>query len=195
MSPVSGDHRSRVTRMLIRKAFTDLLRQKPIQSISIKELCEHAGINRGTFYMHYSDIYDLRTRIEGELYEELQKALDDVLRLEQSATPVRVTTELFQCIKDNSDLCAVTLGEHGDKDFLLKIINTTREKSVESYAKSFRDVSPQKIEYYYAFISGGCMGVLQKWLAEGMATSPAEIATITENIMQYGIGFLQAKSR
>ena len=43
------DHRTRVTKMLIRKAFTDLLKQKPIQSISIKELCESAGINRGTF--------------------------------------------------------------------------------------------------------------------------------------------------
>ena len=41
-----GDHRTRVTKMLIRKAFTYLLRQKPIQSISIKELCTHAGINR-----------------------------------------------------------------------------------------------------------------------------------------------------
>lgn len=43
------DHRSRVTRMLIRRAFTDLLGQKPIESISVKELCAAAGINRGTF--------------------------------------------------------------------------------------------------------------------------------------------------
>lgn len=38
--------------MLIRRAFTTLLRQKPIQSISVKELCELAEINRGTFYAH-----------------------------------------------------------------------------------------------------------------------------------------------
>ena len=43
-----GDHRTRVTRMLIRRAFMELLKKKPIQSISIKELCETAGINRGT---------------------------------------------------------------------------------------------------------------------------------------------------
>ncbi|MFR9208180.1 MAG: TetR/AcrR family transcriptional regulator [Lachnospiraceae bacterium] len=60
------DHRTRVTKMLIRKAFTDLLKQKPIQSISIKELCESAGINRGTFYSHYSDIYDLLKQIEDD---------------------------------------------------------------------------------------------------------------------------------
>lgn len=59
-----NDHRTRVTRHLIRKAFTDLLSRKPIQSISVKELCETAGINRGTFYTHYTDIYDLKKQLQ-----------------------------------------------------------------------------------------------------------------------------------
>ena len=45
----SGDQRTRMTKQLIRKAFMELLREKPIQSISIRELCGLAGINRGTF--------------------------------------------------------------------------------------------------------------------------------------------------
>ena len=49
MKTLPSDHRTRVTKMLIRRAFTDLLRSKPIQSINIRELCERAGINRGTF--------------------------------------------------------------------------------------------------------------------------------------------------
>ena len=59
MKSKEQDHRSRITLMLIRKALMELLRQKPIQAISIKELCESAGINRGTFYAHYTDMYDL----------------------------------------------------------------------------------------------------------------------------------------
>ena len=51
---IRDSHRTRVTKMLIRRAFTDLLRVKPVQSISIKELCEKAGVNRGTFYAHYA---------------------------------------------------------------------------------------------------------------------------------------------
>ena len=54
MKKFTEDHRSRVTKLLLRRAFTDLLEQKPIQSISVKELCERAGINRGTFYSHYT---------------------------------------------------------------------------------------------------------------------------------------------
>ena len=52
MKNVTNDRRTRVTRLLIRRAFTELLRRKPIQSITVKELCEEAGINRGTFYLH-----------------------------------------------------------------------------------------------------------------------------------------------
>lgn len=54
-----SDQRTRLTKMLIRKAFTELLREKPVQNITVKELCQTAGINRGTFYSHYTDIYDL----------------------------------------------------------------------------------------------------------------------------------------
>mgnify|MGYP002917598254 FL=1 len=61
---------------MIRKAFMDLLKQKPIQSISIRELCETAGINRGTFYTHYADIYDLMQRIEEEMLADFEKALE-----------------------------------------------------------------------------------------------------------------------
>ena len=46
------DQRTRLTRMLIRQSLTTLLQKKPIQSISIRELCELAGINRGTCYAH-----------------------------------------------------------------------------------------------------------------------------------------------
>ena len=67
---MGNDHRTRVTKILIRKAFTDLLKKKPIQSISIKELCEAAQINRGTFYTHYADIYDLLEKMEEEMMEE-----------------------------------------------------------------------------------------------------------------------------
>lgn len=49
MKKESNDHRVRITKLLIRRSFTDLLKTKPIQSISVKELSDRAGINRGTF--------------------------------------------------------------------------------------------------------------------------------------------------
>ena len=97
MKTSKNDHRTRVTKALIRKAFTTILRNKPIQSISIKELCEIAEINRSTFYLHYTDIYDLLNQIEEEMFEGLKAALKPVVE-SGDGTPnyLTVTTEIFQ---------------------------------------------------------------------------------------------------
>ena len=48
-----------------------------------------------------------------------------------------------------------------------------------------------RLSFFYAFVSAGCIGLLQKWLAEGMVSSPEEIAAMAENIMMYGMGALE----
>ncbi len=185
------DHRIKVTKMLIRRALTDLLRQKPIQSISVKELCEAAGINRGTFYAHYTDIYDLRRQIEDEMLEDFREALKPLLSYaEKDRTPLRITTGIFQCLKENADVCAMTVGPHGDKEFATRLINLGRENYVEIYRRYFSSATPKQLEYYYSFVCSGCIGLLEKWLAEGMSSSAEEIAGIAEGIMMHGIGFL-----
>ena len=95
-----NDQRIRLTKMLIRRAFLDLLRTKPMQGISIKELCTAAGINRGTFYSHYTDIYDLLEQIEDDMMHDFQEALKPLLDSgEKELTPLKITTGIFQCLK------------------------------------------------------------------------------------------------
>ena len=154
MKSKAMDHRTRVTRMLIRRAFTELLRTKPIQSISIKELCAAAGINRGTFYAHYTDIYDLLQQMEEEMLEDFLKALEPLLSSDGgSLTPVKITAGIFQCLKDNADLCTVTLGDYGDKAFALRLINIGRERCVEAYSKYFASATPKEIDYFCRYPS------------------------------------------
>lgn len=195
--PVRGtDHRSRITRLLIRRALTELLRQKPLQSITVKELCEVAGINRGTFYAHYIDLYALREEMEGEMLQDFQQALSPLLEEEQpdERTPLKITAGIFQCLKDNAEVCTMTLGPYGDKAFAAKLINIGREKCVDSYRRYFTNASRKQLEYYYAFVSAGCIGLLEKWLSEGMTSSAEEVAEIAQGIMMSGVGFLgQAK--
>lgn len=191
MKKLINDHRIKVTKMLIRKAFLSLLEKKPIQSISVKELCEEAGLNRGTFYSHYSDIYKLKEDIEEDMLQGFCQALEPLEEMDEAQrTPVRITTEVFRCLKENSDLCTVTLGPYGDKAFALKLLQIGREICVESYSRYFQNTTPRQIEYFYAFASSGCIGILQKWLADGMTAAPEEVAEMAECMMTSGMGFL-----
>ncbi len=193
MREETKDHRVRVTQTLIRRAFTELLTQKPIQSISIKELCERAGINRGTFYAHYQDIYDLREKIEDEMYRDIQRNLSPLLGAEAHASQMEITAGIFQWMKENSDMCAVVLGEYGDKEFLWKVLNLGQMVCKESYLRLFEKTSPERIEWFYAYASSGCIGLLRKWLSENMETPAMEIAGMAEQLIVHGMGFLEGR--
>lgn len=185
--------KSLATRQRIRKAFLTLLRRMPIHAISVKELCAMAGVSRGTFYAHYEDVYDLLHRIEDEMTAEIAAALVPLMDAINEEAPVIISTRIFEILKDNSDLCTVTLSEYGDKDFAERLIAMGRDKCIELYRTYFQDVPPEAVDYYYAFVSSGILGLLRRWLEDGTAASPESIAQLAEGIMLYGIGtFRQA---
>ncbi len=64
------DRRIKRTRYLLVHALTSLMLKKSIKDITVKELCESVDINRGTFYLHYKDIYDMLEQTEQGLLEQ-----------------------------------------------------------------------------------------------------------------------------
>lgn len=60
------DLRIEKTEKAIKNAFIELRARKPLEKITVKELCAAASINKSTFYAHYADIYNLSGEIEKE---------------------------------------------------------------------------------------------------------------------------------
>ena len=102
MNEKKDSARVRMTKQLLRRAFTQLLLEKPIQNITVRELCEKAQVNRGTFYLHYKDIYDLMESIETQMTQELGDVLIhlDVMP-KNSESLVEPYREVFEFLKQN----------------------------------------------------------------------------------------------
>ena len=47
------------TKEIIAKTFTELLDEKPMSKITVKDIVERCGVNRNTFYYHFKDIPDV----------------------------------------------------------------------------------------------------------------------------------------
>lgn len=58
------------TALKMDKAFLELLSQKDFVFITVKEICEKAGVNRSTFYLHYETVADLLSESADYIYEQ-----------------------------------------------------------------------------------------------------------------------------
>ena len=88
------DLRVKKTEKNIREAFLALRRQKPLEKLTVKELCQAAAIHKSTFYAHYEDLYTLSDALETQVVEQVVFGLhhpEDVF-----LHPARFTQELFQ---------------------------------------------------------------------------------------------------
>ena len=72
------DRRVKYTRMVIKESLINLLEEKDISQITIKEICENADVNRSTFYAHYTDQYDLLRKIEDEFLANIRDYLSEL---------------------------------------------------------------------------------------------------------------------
>lgn len=69
------DLRIEKTERGIKNAFIELRSRKPLEKITVKELCESARINKSTFYAHYKDIYDLSDAMEEVVVQSIANSI------------------------------------------------------------------------------------------------------------------------
>ena len=70
--------KNRRTKELIQKSFMEMLEKKTFDSITVGDIAKTAKINRGTFYLHFIDKFDLLDQIELQLFEELGDHIDQL---------------------------------------------------------------------------------------------------------------------
>ena len=99
------DRRVRKTKRQLRLALMKLMADKSIKDISVRELAAIADINRGTFYIHYKDVYDLLSSLEDELADGLVAVCRRHNAKDSEGKTYPYLMELYQYIEQNSDMC------------------------------------------------------------------------------------------
>ena len=170
---------------MIRESFLKLLAHKPVRRITVRELCESAGINRGTFYAHYLDVYDLLEQIENELLEEFEESFAAQLKGNPGLlTGADVCRAIFTLFQENSELCVILLGDD-------KFAEVAKRIYMSAYRARFPEVPVRKLETFYLFTSAGCIALLKRWLTEGMPVSVDVLADAAGGIMTEGMAYLK----
>lgn len=183
MSQEKTDRRVRKTKAILQQSLIRLMEEKEIQDISVKELADLADINRGTFYLHYADIYDMLHKIERELFIEFNDILERGPGEPQSVTHKTVLTDVFSFLERHYDLARVMMGPHGDLTFVNGLKNLVKERLRHLLSDVSVSGKDSTGEYYYSFIVSGYVGVIETWLKSPHPLPSEEIAEICGHMM------------
>jgi len=183
---MESDRRTRRTKKLLTDAFIDLLSSKKLNEITIKELCDKADINRGTFYLHYQDIYDLKQQIETDLYKELAKFIFPITTMNELDS-YQLFYDLFSFTKRNEHLFTTLLGPNGDISFLTELKTLFKQYYLSPLLMEQYSSYAKNIEYAYDFISAGFAELVTRWLMSEHPDSIEDMARLTSKMVFDGL--------
>ena len=121
MPPETQDRRIKRTKMLLQNALVDLMLEKAVGKISVKELTQKADVNRSTFYLHYLDIYDMLEQMENEFVETIQGFFHDFFTPLPTSMPLTLFVNISEWLEQ-------------DKEYYVKLL---RDQHLGIFSKSW----------------------------------------------------------
>ena len=153
------DRRVRRTKQLIKQSLIELMHEKPFKDITVKDITERADLNRGTFYLHYVDIYDLLSKIEDETLQAIEEMMLDYRCKINMPSCYELLDELFSYIEDNRDLFEVLLHSQSEGIFLNKLQYLIKTMGLDLMNMIYKDTSRPHYCYFFFFFLNGVLGV------------------------------------
>lgn len=161
------------TKRAIKLALLVQIEKVGFERVTVKNLAITANINRGTFYLHYKDKFEVMEDLQQELLNELESYVKNVqpldafhsIKIGQLYQPFIV---VFQFIKEHARAFRIILGEQGSPAFnrrmkkvfsnhILDRISVIREEGLDA----------EFLQYLEAFLTSAILGVIQEWLRSG----------------------------
>ncbi|SET09303.1 TetR/AcrR family transcriptional regulator [Paenibacillus sp. NFR01] len=168
------------TRQLLKDAFIDLMQEMDIEKISVNKIAERATVNRVTFYLHYRDIPDMMDKLAEEMYEDIQRALNNN---PQDGTKEErdyyVMVNLLEHIAENAKFYKVVLASRRTPIFterLLRMVSESVVSKLENERASFISKAGLQKDIVVWYGSAALIGTVVSWLRHDMPYTPQFLA-------------------
>ncbi len=155
------------TRRNIKNTLLSLLEQKPLEDVTITELCGAAMINRKTFYRHYSAVNAVLADIENDLVEDFLRVMRD------KDTSCLEAFKILDCIQE----------------FVLK--NKAHHTLRISVKRLPYDFSAKETEYISLFMVNGTLALYTDWFKNGCTGDLDALTTTAKRLIAQGLRFYQ----
>lgn len=161
-----------ITKLWIADKMREIMKRKPLSKIRVTEICEAAGIERPTFYYHFTDKYDLVAWIFcHNAYET------DIISVESSAKAMsQMKNDIIFYRRAYEDTSQNALWKYMLEYFVKRYMNLAKEKLGT-------DVLDTQISYSIRFYCMGAVGMTQEWVLNDNVTSAETVVILMFNSM------------
>ena len=160
----AGGSMANFTKKAIKASFLKLLNEQPLGKISVRDIVEDCGINRNSFYYHFSDIQALLSEIITEQTEAIIQKYPSVNSLEECF-------ELsFKLAKENKK-AVIHIYESADRDIFTRSAMKLCENTVTSYINTAfknEEIKPADKRILISFVKCLIYGMCIDWISSGM---------------------------
>jgi len=178
----------RYTKMVIHESLMELMKEKSILSVSVKDICDRADISRSTFYDHYKDQYDLLKQIEDETLGYFEDMLNNYKDKQTKKETTQMVEEMLTYIANNGKTIHVLLSENGDIGFQKKLLyHFIMHNQITKYFSE--KLNDETKPYYTVFLVHGALGLIQHWLKNNLAMPIPQLTKILMKWTEHQIKF------
>lgn len=173
------NRRVQMTKRLLKEALLELLDEKPLEKISVTDVCRRADVNRSTFYAHYMDTTALLHEMEQEVFSELPGA--DFLPVDVHDQRFFDALEsFFTYVRKNERLFRILLVRRESGTFHRTLLHTVMER-FQPAGTTIQD------RYRYIYCVDGAIGLIKAWIIDGFPLTTHEFAAFTLHTVTDGM--------
>ena len=174
-------------RRIKRTKMVDLMLEKAVGKISVKELTQKADVNRSTFYLHYLDIYDMLEQMENEFVETIQGFFHDFFTPLPTSMPLTLFVNISEWLEQDKEYYVKLLRGSASGYIFEELESRIRDEFLTLLYLIFLDEESLDLRTRVNFTVSGTVGVLRMWVMEGGNISLVELSETIDDILNNGM--------
>ena len=163
------NQRIMLTKKLLKNSLINMLQTQNIYQISIRELCENAGINRSTFYKYYGSQFDLLSEMEQDLLVSIEGVL-----VSQDDYSKNAIEQILIYLENDIEFVRLLLNSNVDPEFPKKLFSLP--PILRMLNELMANIPEKESDYYYRFLLFGAYEIVRTWVNKENREKPEWLA-------------------
>lgn len=191
MANVKNNQRAQRTRSAIEQAFFKQAAQLPLQKITVSQIVDDSCISRGTFYLHYRDVYDLAEKICDRSLTELEEDISRCMADDPDPHDFPILQLLFAYVAEHREQAGFIFSKNAPAKTRERVAQLMGESLRKAIGHTYGEMDPTQQPFFQSYVSAGLLGLLENWIAKGCPSDPERMAMLAGTMTTQGIEGLQ----